>query len=180
MTGIQKHVFIVLTADDCSWCTKFKTETWSTLKQKLINSGRLEIIEINVNKMSDTNGEDFYEKYPSDLKRFFGWFPCFVLLTQASWKIGMNFEGSVFNGKSVYDSETGEEVVEPIGSAEPTTENITQWLSDELRSNKFVMSSQNQQQQQQQNKLILTDRRGKQQPLVKKNEKKNVLKARVI
>ena len=92
----QKHVFIVITAENCGYCTKFKSETWPTLKPKLINSGRLTVVEISLETMSEINSEAFSDKYPIDLRRYAKWFPTFILCTYSSWKNGDIIDGVVF------------------------------------------------------------------------------------
>lgn len=152
----QKPVFIVVTAGNCGFCTRFKSEVWPTLKPKLVNSGRLSIVEIELETMGEVKSKSFAERYPVDLRRYTTWFPTFILCTAASWENGDVIDGVVLNGEFIYDHETQTEIIGSVSNEqlkEPNDSNITQWLSDNLRSNKFMNSEKSQP------KIILTDRR---------------------
>ena len=172
----QKHIFIAVTAGDCGFCTRFKTSVWPTLKPKLLNSGRLTVVEVQLDKMSSVNSDSFAEQWPTDLRRFIHWYPTFILCTAASWGKRDNLDGVVMNGQMVFDEKTGQEIVTSVDEfIEPNEANLTQWLSDQLRSNKFVNPAIPVPKAAP--KIILTDRR---QPQVQTQSKKMKFKVQVI
>ena len=137
----HKHVFVVITAGNCGFCSSFKTTVWPELKPKLVKSDLLHIVEISLNKMEDFYSADISQKYPSDLSRFVKGFPTFLLCTYESWNSGGSLIAEVFNTKMVYSDVTGQEEIEDLEREylqDANTRNITQWLSDHIQSNKFM------------------------------------------
>ena len=161
----QKHVFIVVTAGNCGFCSAFKTNVWPNLKTKLVNSGRLNVVEIQLETMGEVHSESFTNLYPEDLRRYINWFPTFVLCTYSSWIKRDQLDAVVMNGKMVLNESIGKEIAslnpqdEQIGTDE---ESMLQWLTQHLRSNKFVSSaSSSSAPQTNGTKIVLTDRRVK-------------------
>lgn len=170
----QKHVFIVVTAGNCGYCTRFKTETWPTLKPKLVNSGRLNVVEIQLETMSEVHTDSFINLYPEDLRRYIVWFPTFILCTYSSWIKRDFIDAVVMNGQMIFNESIGKEVAtlnsEQIDANE---ENILQWLTQHLKSNKFVgtNSGSGGQNSSGGTKIVLTDRRSNQTHSVKQPKK---------
>ena len=118
-----KSVFVLVTASQCPHCKNFRRD-WPEIKQALIDSQLVEIVDIEVVKLSDQPDP---KKYPPDLARWVKWFPTFVLVSKSSWinaQPGQNgrLEGTIFNG--VVDAKEAKY----IGSESPNKESLLRWV----------------------------------------------------
>lgn len=118
-----KSVFVLVTASQCPHCKNFRKD-WPEIKQALIDSQLVEIVDIEVVKLSDQPDP---KKYPPDLARWVKWFPTFVLVSKSSWtnaQPGQNgrLDGTIFNG--VMDAKEAKY----IGSESPNKESLLKWV----------------------------------------------------
>ena len=104
-------VFVIVTADNCGHCRNFKEKQWPFLKQKLQNDGRVKIIEIPLPTMGTIPGEEYH----SDLVKYIGWYPTFLLFNGSTWNNkmtilkGLIYSGEIVNGKPTYrNGESGD------------------------------------------------------------------------
>lgn len=153
----QKHVFIVVTAGNCGFCSAFKTSIWPTLKPKLVNSGRLNVVEIPLETMGEVHSDSFTNLYPEDLRRYINWFPTFILCTYSSWVKRDNIDGVVMNGRMIYNDSIDKEIATLLPKEEQidtTEDSMLTWLTQHLKSNKFMNTEPKPS-----TKIVLTDRR---------------------
>lgn len=124
-----KGVLILLTAGNCGHCHQFKDNIWykskdGPLKDKIINDGKVSIIEINLPSTSST----LDNKYPVDLQRYVSWFPSLMLFTNDDWAAGLNgapLHGVVYNG-----TDDGGKV-KLSGTKPISRKNILDWIDTE-------------------------------------------------
>jgi len=127
----EKPVLVVITADTCGGCVMFKQRVWQQLKQRIQQSGKVQLVEINLPTVRDR----IPSQYPTGLQKWVGWYPTLALFTPSSWKSGGQLQGSVFNGFLEGDKI---KMVPQNQARAMTVEDIMDWIDREIASPTFV------------------------------------------
>lgn len=123
----HKSVFILVTVSVCAHCVRFR-EDWPEIKQALLETQLVDIVDIELNKFSDRPDP---QKYPSDLSRWVKWFPTFILVSKSSWTNAQpgpangRLEGAIFNGNM------GAMGATYVGSERCNKESLLRWVCSE-------------------------------------------------
>lgn len=134
--NLLKPVLVIIMADNCTACKKFKSMLWSTLKQKIIFSNLVNIVEINLPAMN----AKLSPEYPKDLQKYSVWWPTFILFTGASWKLSTAYaeqplEGVIFNGR--INNGVAEHYQDVPGAKQYELAYLPQWIDDQLKTPLF-------------------------------------------
>jgi len=129
----SKPVFVLIMAKTCGACQNFKRRIWSTLKKELIESDKVDIVEIEV---PTTASAPSTTKYHKDLRKFIGWFPTMSLFTGYSWNNpASTLKGIIKNGKMVNNR------VETIGKPDFSKNSVLEWIYNNLSTNEMFKQS---------------------------------------
>jgi hypothetical protein len=96
----MEKTLVIITADTCSACTRFKGFELEKLKKNLPE--KVKLVHIDLPDM-DSNVP---ENYSSELNNYLAWFPMFILFNTYYWNKGMVEDGNIMNG---YMTEKGPE-----------------------------------------------------------------------
>lgn len=135
---MSQQVLIVVTGRDNVPSCLFRDRLWPRLKQRLMNSTNLLLVEIELEKIRDIYSESFAKLYPPNLPRYIHWFPSFILCTHSSWVLREALNVEVFGGRIDHNEETGQEELSIGTSVALTEDNICQWINKILVSKKFT------------------------------------------
>jgi hypothetical protein len=129
----RKPIFVLVTAEDCGYCTILKERIWSTLRAKILKQNKVDIVEIHLPSRSAQINTNIY---PRDLKRFIGWFPTMILFPRSSWynnigKDGEDLIGIIKNGKIAPATETTPEKFIQVGEIDFSEESVLNWINAE-------------------------------------------------
>ena len=133
--NLLKPVLVVIMADTCNACKKFKN-VWPTLKQKILLSNLVNLVEINLPAM----GAKLNPEYPRDLQKYSIWWPTFLLFTGASWKLSTAYteqplEGVIFNGR--INNGAIEHYQDVPGAKQEDMKNLPQWVEEQVKAPLF-------------------------------------------
>ncbi len=99
----DRNVFVIITAETCGACAKFKEK--GGVREKILrklnelNIVRIEEIVLRATTTSTPDARELLERYHPNLRVWIGWFPQFLLFTSESWDNKYDpLKGSIFNG----------------------------------------------------------------------------------
>ena len=123
-TSSQKMTLVVITANGCSACVKFKSQ-WPFIKKQLTSSSSINIVEIVQPKV--TNEFDS-SKYPVNLSQLVMWFPTLILVNTDEFKAQRKLTNAyVFNGE-IKNLSNPLDKAKMSSRQELTYQNISKWL----------------------------------------------------
>lgn len=77
-------VFVFIAADTCGWCQRVKG-IWSEVVREIRKSYPEDKLRIAVITCPDLSGNYDFSSYPADLRKYFAWFPMFLLIDGGVW-----------------------------------------------------------------------------------------------
>ena len=100
----ERPVLFIVTAGDCRACIKFKADGMAELIEKIKATGRVQVRKVELNKMGTELPYTETEKWPKDLGRFIGFYPCIGLINGRLWSEAeknrnVPINAIVYNGK---------------------------------------------------------------------------------
>ncbi len=136
MSKTTSHIFIFISAKNCPHCTSFRNNQWPTCKTQIEQLNTVKSIEIELDKIGDTNK---LNDYPNDLKKYVKWYPIFILVPAQSWfnsvsDIKQPLQNmKIYNGiydsvKDIYKHKEAQQS-QPINAT-----SIVSWISNEIKS----------------------------------------------
>jgi hypothetical protein len=94
---MSKPIFLLVTAGNCHFCTKFKNNVWINLKNTLEQEGNVQIVEI---ELPTTKSSISKTEYHRELYKYVSWYPTIILFPSILWNnFNSKLEGRVMNGK---------------------------------------------------------------------------------
>ena len=138
-------LFVLTTSEGCGACVNFKTNTWPSLKKKLLQDNRINVLEINV---SNTSNKPDPNKYHKDIGRFVGWYPTMALFPHDRWNdkesdlIGIVKDGKLVPPSVDKNGKTVPEHIEPM-AINLSERNILGWVNHTLTKDPIFTSRYN-------------------------------------
>lgn len=113
-----KPVFVIVNADMCGHCNRFKNTVWPSLQLKLQYEDKVRIVHINL-KM---RGDPIPSEYHPDLQKIIQWYPTFMLCNGTWENHSKPLQGMIFNGPvTVRGTPTGNKIY--------SEENLMEWIN---------------------------------------------------
>lgn len=128
----DKHKFILITSKSCGYCTIFKDNHGKTLNQELNNIPNVDNITIEIPTMSASQIKEVVTyPVPKNINRMVGWYPFILMVSSTNWKLGLK-EDLVKEQVDIYNPRQG-----------MNTENIINWVKQNLLKEEYNLASQN-------------------------------------
>lgn len=129
-TADNRNVLVVVTADDCGYCTAFKSNGLLQLQKELQTSGIVRVIHINKKSMKSL----IEPPYPTQLNSLAIWYPTFILINGKAWNNNfsesknMELPVEIFNG--VYKDGTV-----TMDHNRKGFDKLVSWITDNIENN---------------------------------------------
>lgn len=137
----SRPVFVLISAETCPACIKFKAKTWPALKDQLIKDGKVKVEEITLDQ---TTSRPDPVKYHKSLYKYIGWFPTIILFPAENWNNhDIPLQGVIKNGKLTPNG------VDMVGEINFSKADILKWVDASLKHDIFHSKSQDQHQKHQ-------------------------------
>jgi hypothetical protein len=128
--SMSKPVFLLVTADQCGYCTEFKNNIWPNLKKYLKKIDLVQVHHINFPSPSPIHLAKS-GKYHPDLGKFINWYPTMMLFPYSLWSNSNSvLKGDVMNGLFEKDMVKMNPPLKPY-----IEKNILEWLNSTLKNN---------------------------------------------
>ncbi len=132
----QGYILIILMADGCGGCKRFKSKHYDSLISQVRKLSNVKLLEIQVPSIS-YQLKQLESKYHPDLKNWCFWYPCFALFTIDSWnnKSG-RLKGSVY---ALQSNSEGRAAFDKLGNPQMDrtkriiTPSIMGWIGQQTR-----------------------------------------------
>ena len=131
-TDNKKPVFVLITADPCGACQRFKATQWDKLNKTLKTGGRVQIVHIN---LPDMNPVFSTKEYPIGLRNIVAWYPTMALIPNNVWMNGRDKDMNVLENCVVMNGQIIDGKIAYGGNIPFLEKDVAKWVNDMLAGN---------------------------------------------
>ena len=129
-------VLVIMTADDCGQCTRFKLKELDDLLGYLRRHSEIKIVQSNVGSMSKPI---LSKQYHPGLQKLLGVYPSFILVPYSSW---MDHQTPLrFSMLGIEVDKGGR--LKLVGGVKINCDGVYGWVKEQMGNSKFSQSTSN-------------------------------------